>query len=122
MSFLLIFLFKEKGEEGQLLNVNADDAAVAVCQLLNANLLLLTDVSGVRGADGKDMASLNSTQANDLIKQGVIAGGMTAKVNAALLAANKLRRSIVVASWQSPEKIADLIAGETIGTRIQPDE
>lgn len=113
---------KSEAEDAQLLNVNADDAAVAVCQLLNANLLLLTDVSGVRGADGKDMASLNSAQAHELMQQGVIAGGMTAKVNAALLAANKLQRSIVVASWQTPEKIKELIAGENIGTRIQPDE
>jgi acetylglutamate kinase len=46
---------------------------------------------------------------------------MTAKVNAALQAANKLRRSIAVASWQSPEQIVDLLNGVSVGTRIQPD-
>jgi acetylglutamate kinase len=105
---------------GELVNVNADDAAVAICQLLNAELLLLTDVNGVKDARGEYIASLSKTQANSLIEQGVIAGGMTAKVNAALHAASQLRRSIAVASWQSPEQIINLIKGDAIGTRIQP--
>jgi acetylglutamate kinase len=107
-------------DSGELVNVNADDAAVIVCQLLNADLLLLTDVNGVRDAKGQYLSSLNSQQANALIDEGVIAGGMTAKVNAALQAARQLRRSIAVASWQSPEQIIDLLNGECIGTRIQP--
>ena len=106
---------------GDLVNVNADDAAVAICQLLNADLLLLTDVNGVKGSDGEYLASLDNAQANDLIEQGVIAGGMTAKVNAALHAAKQLRRSIAVASWQSPEQITQLLKGQGIGTQIQPN-
>lgn len=106
---------------GDLVNVNADDAAVAICQLLNAELLLLTDVNGVKGSGGDYLSTLNSEQANSLIAQGVIAGGMTAKVNAALQAANQLRRSIAVASWQSPEQITQLLAGQGVGTQIQPD-
>ncbi len=107
-------------DNGELVNVNADDAAVVICQLLNAELLLLTDVNGVKGAAGEYLTSLNQQQADLLINQGVIAGGMTAKVYAALQAANKLRRSIAVASWQSPEQIVDLLNGAPIGTRIQP--
>jgi len=106
---------------GDLVNVNADDAAVTICQLLNAELLLLTDVNGVKGGDGEYLASLNNAQASELISQGIIAGGMTAKVNAALHAAKQLRRSIAVASWQSPEQITQLLKGQGIGTQIQPD-
>ena len=108
-------------ENGDLVNVNADDAAVVVCQLLNAQLLLLTDVNGVKDGSGEYITSLNPKQATSLIDQGIIAGGMTAKVNAALYAANQLRRSIAVASWQSPEQILNLLNGENIGTRIQPN-
>ncbi len=107
-------------ENGELVNVNADDAAVAICQLLNAELVLLTDVNGVKDGAGKYLSSLDQQLAQELISSGVIAGGMTAKVNAALQAANKLRRSIAVASWQSPEQIVDLLNGANIGTRIQP--
>jgi len=108
-------------DNGDLVNVNADDAAVAICQLLNAELLLLTDVNGVKGADGEYLSSLNGEQAQSLIAQGIIAGGMTAKVNAALHAARQLRRSIAVASWQSPEQITQLLDGYGIGTQIQPN-
>ncbi len=106
-------------KNGELVNVNADDAAVAICQLLNAELLLLTDVNGVKDENGKFIASLNKIHAASLIAKGVIAGGMTAKVNAALHAANQLRRSIAVASWQSPEQIINLLNGERIGTCIE---
>ncbi len=106
---------------GDLVNVNADDAAVSICQLLNAQLLLLTDVNGVKGADGEYLSTLNTEQAKKLIEQGVISGGMTAKVNAALYAANQLRRSIAVASWQSPEQIFKLFDGQQVGTQIQPN-
>ena len=105
---------------GELVNVNADDAAVVICQLLNADLLLLSDVNGVKGTTGEYLTSLNAQQAEQLIDSGAIVGGMTAKVNAALRAANKLRRSIAIASWQSPEQIIDLLNGVSIGTRIQP--
>ena len=108
-------------DNGELVNVNADDAAVVICQLLNAELLLLTDVNGVKDAENHYLKTLNSQQASLLIQQGVIAGGMTAKVNAALRAANQLRRSIAVASWQSPEQIISLLDGNGIGTCIQPD-
>ncbi len=105
---------------GQLVNVNADDAAVVICQLLNANLLLLTDVNGVKDGQGNYLDSLDSRKASQLIEQGIITGGMTAKVKAAFAAANQLRRSIAVASWQSPNQIINLLNGENIGTRIQP--
>lgn len=107
--------------DGNLVNVNADDAAVVICQLLNAELLLLTDVNGIKNGDGKYLHSLNRHQADKLISQGVITKGMTAKVNAALLAATQLRRSIAVASWQLPEQMIALVQGQSIGTRIQPD-
>ncbi|WP_286233818.1 acetylglutamate kinase [Thalassotalea sediminis] len=106
-------------KSGELVNVNADDAAVVICQLLNADLLLLTDVNGVKDASGQYIESLDKQSVTQLIEQGVIAGGMTAKVNAALYAAKQLRRSIAVASWKQPEQIAKLLAGEHIGTRIE---
>lgn len=106
---------------GDLLNVNADDAAVVICQLLNAELLLLTDVNGVMDGDGRYLTSLNTSQAQQLIHDGVIKGGMTAKVNAAFDAANQLRRSIAVASWKVPSQIIGLLEGQPIGTRIIPD-
>lgn len=107
-------------DNGDLVNVNADDAAVAISELVDGNLILLTDVAGVKGADGQYLEHLTNKQANTLIEQGVIAGGMVAKVNAAFIAANRLRRSIAVASWKTPEQLMNLQQGKVFGTRIEP--
>lgn len=50
----------------------------------------------------------------------MITDGMIVKVNAALEAANDLGRPIEVATWRYPEKLAELFAGQSIGTQFLP--
>ncbi|MCF7353589.1 acetylglutamate kinase [Vibrio sp. CK2-1] len=106
--------------EGQLMNVNADQAAVAVATSLGAELALLSDVAGVLDADKQLIAQLDQSQVDQLIEQQVITDGMIVKVQAALEAANQLGRAIEVAGWKSPEKLTQLFAGQSIGTRFLP--
>ncbi|MCL4122284.1 UNVERIFIED_CONTAM: hypothetical protein GTU68_024043 [Idotea baltica] len=106
--------------EGELMNVNADQAAVAVATALDADLVLLSDVAGVLDGEKQLIASLDSEQAELLIQQKVITDGMIVKVRAALEAAQELGRAIEVASWRSPEKLAELFIGNSIGTQFQP--
>ncbi|WP_428772701.1 acetylglutamate kinase [Vibrio sp.] len=106
--------------QGQLMNVNADQAAVAVAGALQAELVLLSDVSGVLDGKGKLIKSLNKQQAQSLIDGKVITDGMIVKVQAALQAANELGRAIEVASWRYPEQLAELFAGQSIGTQFLP--
>lgn len=73
------------GEDGETYNINADDAACAVAEALGAEkLAFLTDVEGVY-RDPEDPTSLISfidlDEADDLIGEGVISGGMLPKVN-----------------------------------------
>jgi acetylglutamate kinase len=75
-------------EDGQKLNVNADTAATAVAQALQAEkLVYLSDVNGVR-RDKQDPASLihslTATEAKALIGNGSIDAGMIPKVQACL--------------------------------------
>jgi acetylglutamate kinase len=105
---------------GQLMNVNADDAAVAVAKTLDAELVLLSDVSGVLDAEKKLIPSLDQVTAEQLIADGVITDGMIVKVKAALEAANELGRSIEVAGWRQPELLSEVFAGNSIGTRFLP--
>ena len=74
--------------EGQKLNVNADTAATAVAQALQAEkLVYLSDVNGVR-RDKNDpdslIHSLTADQARELIASGAIESGMIPKVQACL--------------------------------------
>lgn len=107
-------------DDGQLMNVNADQAAVAVATALDAELALLSDVSGVLDADKQLIAALDQSQADALIEQGVITDGMIVKVQAALDAAKELGRAIEVAGWKNPQKLTELFAGNSIGTRFLP--
>ena len=73
---------------GIVCNVNADDAAAGIAAGLGARqLVLLTDVDGVRDADGRKLDTLTVAEAEHLIETGVIAGGMVPKVRAALVGA-----------------------------------
>lgn len=107
-------------DTGQLMNVNADQAAVAVASSLDAELVLLSDVSGVLDGKGHLLPNLNKTQADALIQGRVITDGMIVKVEAALDAANELGRPIEVATWRYPEKLNELFAGKSIGTQFLP--
>lgn len=75
--------------KGGALNVNGDDAAAAIAGALGAEeLLLISDVDGVRDADGATLQSLSGESARELIANGVVAGGMAAKIESAQEALN----------------------------------
>jgi acetylglutamate kinase len=104
--------------KGNLLNVNADQAATAIAQLLDAQLLLLSDVPGVLDADKNLINQLDTEQIDTLIAQNVIRDGMIVKVQAALTAANSLGRSVTIASWKDAKKLLGLLLQQTIGSKI----
>ncbi len=69
------------GDDGQAYNINADLVAGAVADHLRAaKLILLTDVEGVLGKDGKLISSMTIDQAESYINSGVVAGGMIPKI------------------------------------------
>lgn len=106
-------------EEGVLMNVNADQAATALAATLNADLVLLSDVSGILDGKGQRIAEMTAEKAKLLIEQGIITDGMIVKVNAALDAAQALKRPVDIASWRNADQLTDLFNGKAIGTRIQ---
>ena len=86
------------GEDGQIYNVNADQAAVACAVHLGADaLIFLTDVDGVRDAQGRTIRCLEAEEISSLIESGTATGGMLAKLNAVreALAGNVERVHIV---------------------------
>jgi acetylglutamate kinase len=76
------------GPDGEALNVNADEVALAVASALSAEALVyLSDVDGVRGTGGP-VSTLSAAEAERLLRDGTIAGGMSLKVRMALAAAS----------------------------------
>jgi acetylglutamate kinase len=72
--------------DGAALNVNADEAALALASALQArSLVFFSDVDGVR-AEGETAAELGAARVKSLIADGTISAGMAMKVQAALQA------------------------------------
>ncbi|MFQ6371964.1 acetylglutamate kinase [Shewanella sp. YIC-542] len=106
--------------QGELLNVNADEAATVLAKLVGGKLVLLSDVSGVLDGKGQLIPQLNRAQIQQLVQQGVIEKGMKVKVEAALEVAEQMGQPVQVASWRDAAQLAALAQGENIGTQIQP--
>jgi len=71
------------GADGEYYNVNADEMAAACAAACHADaLIFLTDVPGVKDAEGTVIPWLNTRQAEDLAANSVISGGMLPKLQA----------------------------------------
>jgi len=111
------------GENGEIYNVNADQMAVSCASGFHADrLLFLTDVDGVKMADGRIAHTLTSAQIDRLIADGVATGGMQAKLEAAKSALHSGVGEIVIAPGQAHGVVERLAGGEPIGTRIVREE
>jgi acetylglutamate kinase len=71
------------GADGEYYNVNADEMAAACAAACHANaLIFLTDVAGVKNAEGAVIPWLSTKQADELAAGSVISGGMLPKLQA----------------------------------------
>ena len=99
------------GPSGESVNVNADEAALALARALGASTLVyVSDVDGVR-LGGEIAAFLTPEEAQRGIDTGAIAGGMALKVRVALEAAAAGIPEVVIAGKAR-------LLGEFAGTRI----
>lgn len=102
-------------ESDQLVNVNADTIAGEVAAAVGASrLVFLTDVEGVRGADGQRIPRLTGDRARALIADGTINGGMIPKVDACLHALG-LGVEVQIVDGRVPNALRQL---EGSGTRF----
>lgn len=108
------------GSEGETYNINADTAAGALAAALGARrLLMLTDVAGVKGSDGELMTSISAAQAEALIDDGTIAGGMIPKVQTCLNAVARGVEASVIMDGRVPHGVLlELFTEHGVGTLI----
>jgi acetylglutamate kinase len=108
-----------RDEAGIVCNVNADDAAAGIAAGVGARqLILMTDVDGVRNAAGDKVSSMTAGEAERLIADDVIKGGMVPKIRAALAAVAWQGAEAVIADSSDPHALTRALEDPTFGTRI----
>ena len=99
------------------LNLNADDAAIALAIAMNAsNVLLMTDVDGIK-VNGKAEPKLSVSDLKSLIELKVVNGGMIAKARASIQAA-EAGISVNIVNGNSEEALKCVLEGKSCGTVI----
>ncbi|HEY0784633.1 MAG TPA: acetylglutamate kinase [Acidobacteriaceae bacterium] len=108
------------GFDGEYYNVNADEMAAACAVACHVDaLVFLTDVPGVRGADGAVMRWLSTLEIAPLIKDAVITGGMLPKLNACRQALAHGVKRVRILPAQSAALLPDLCSTRVLeGTEV----
>lgn len=108
-------------QKGASYNVNADSAAAALAAAADCtDLIFITDVPGVM-VHGKIRASLTVAEAQSLIAEGIIKGGMVAKLESAFNALKHNVPRVHIIQWQGAGTLQGIIDLKMIsGTIIQP--
>jgi acetylglutamate kinase len=92
-------------EKGESYNVNADSAAAALAAAAQCtDLVFITDVPGVL-IDDRTRPSLSISEAKKLITDGVIKGGMVAKMESAFQALNQNVPRVHIIQWQGAQTL-----------------
>jgi acetylglutamate kinase len=109
------------GPDGETLNINADTFAAALATAMKAKrLLLLTDVEGVLDKDGNLIKSLTSAEAQALIEDGTISGGMIPKIESCLDVIAEGVEAVVIINGKVPHAVLlELFTEHGAGTLIE---
>ncbi|WP_447978864.1 acetylglutamate kinase [Candidatus Nitrospira bockiana] len=105
---------------GRTYNINADLVAGAVAAALKAEkLLVLTDVKGIRNANGHHVSTLTRKDMQRMVKKGTISAGMLPKVHACLMALDGGVRKAHIIDGRMPHAILlEVFTDKGIGTEI----
>ncbi len=108
------------GENGETYNINADAVAGKVAESLRAEkLILLTDVRGIKGADGNVISTLDADQAGALIREGVVDGGMIPKVECCIDALRGgAQKTHIVDGRVKHAVLLEIFTHEGVGTQV----
>jgi acetylglutamate kinase len=118
-SYLPVVACVAGDRNGAIFNVNGDQMAAACAEGFTADqLIFLTDVEGVRDAQGQTCGQLTAEEGLKLISSGVATGGMQAKIEAAVTALQHGVGQVLIAPGSYPGVVDQLLEGSRIGTRF----
>ncbi|MCR5800127.1 MAG: acetylglutamate kinase [Lachnospiraceae bacterium] len=114
------------GADYETYNVNADDAACAIAKAVGADkLVFLTDIEGLyRDINDKDsfISRITATDADALISEGLIGGGMLPKLNNCTDAVKNGVNRVHILDGRIPHcLLLEIFTNEGIGTAIISD-
>lgn len=112
------------GANGEVYNVNADTAAARIASALGAEkLMLLTDTRGLlRNKDDEStlVPVVNVSDVPNLVRQGIISGGMIPKVDCCVEAVRRGVHCANIIDGRTPHAIlVELFSDDGIGTMFQ---
>ena len=107
-------------EKGIPYNINADWVASEIASALSSErLVFMTDVDGILNENGNLLSSISIEEAEELLKKGVIEGGMIPKVKAGISALKKGVEKVHIVNGTVPHCIIlELFTDKGIGTEI----
>lgn len=108
-------------KQGQSYNINADTVASAVATAMGAEkLIFLTDIEGVKDNDGNIIYEITTENAETMIKDGTISGGMIPKSRACMDAVEKgVKRVHIIDGRVLHSIILEIFTDTGIGTMFK---
>lgn len=108
------------GPDGSAYNINADIVAGAIASALKAEkLIYLSDIQGVKDADGNLISTLKIEEIDGLIEKGVVKGGMIPKLKSAKKALLAGVNKVHIIDGRIPHSlIIELFTDEGLGTEV----
>ena len=109
--------------DGNTYNINGDTGAGKIASAINAErLIMMTDIEGImRDRDNPDslISNLTVKQAEELMEERIISGGMIPKVNCCIDALNEGVKAAVIIDGRVPHAtLMEILTDEGAGTLI----
>ncbi len=121
--FLPIVATVGVGEDGEAVNINADEAAQALAQAVareqQVELSFIADTPGVLDDQGQVIGSIPVREVEALIRSGVVRDGMAAKIRSCASAVTAGVGRIVIGTYRETGDVGRLREG-TAGTVVFP--
>jgi acetylglutamate kinase len=111
------------GTDGTAYHINSDSFAGQLARTLHAEkLILMTNVSGVHNRDGKLAFVLTASEAEALLRDGVVPAEMQPRVIAALAAVREGVRSVhIIDGGVGSALLLEVLTNSGVGTAMRSD-
>jgi len=111
------------GPDGTAYHINSDIVAGQLARTLHAEkLVLMTNVQGVLDRDGKLTYVLTASEAEGLLRDGTVHGGMRPRLTAALAAVREGVRSVhIIDGGVASALLLEVLTNSGVGTAVRSD-